>query len=412
MDFKQLHRNIKIRLFTSFFQRLVNQMIIPFMTIYLAKSFGVVNAGIMVFFLILIGILVSFYGGYFADLKGRKPVLLISESLNFIVFLSLAFSNSPWFHLPLISYILFILNNCLTSFSKPALDAIIIDVTSSENRRFIYSLNYWVNNLSFAIGALLGSLFYTNYLFEIFLGASLVTFFVFILFYFFLDETKVSYNQINQLKINHSINKIFEGYRLIIKDKLFLLFFVSATLLMCIEFQLINYVSVRLSTEFESFRFYLLKFEKEISGVELYGILRIENTIGVLLFTILISKLLKNISDQFRLYFGISLFILGYVFLGFNNNFYILIFMMAILTIGEIMYIPIQQTFMADLIDEDNRTKYLAFFGLHQKLGLLLASLFVTLSSYFSSYVISLSYLLIGVMILLIYKKLFYNEIK
>ena len=39
---------------------------------------------------------------------------------------------------------------------NPATEAMLIDVSTPENRKVMYSINYWAINLSIAIGAIFG----------------------------------------------------------------------------------------------------------------------------------------------------------------------------------------------------------------------------------------------------------------
>ena len=56
-----------------------------------------------------------------------------------------------------IAYVGFIITSSL---GRPSMQAIIIDSTTPENRKAVYTIDYWLMNLSMAIGAALGG-FYT-----------------------------------------------------------------------------------------------------------------------------------------------------------------------------------------------------------------------------------------------------------
>lgn len=70
--FKDLHRNIKIRIYTSFLSRVVGSMVFPFMAIYFAKELNVVYAGILLLIQVIVQFIAGLYGGYLADSMGRK----------------------------------------------------------------------------------------------------------------------------------------------------------------------------------------------------------------------------------------------------------------------------------------------------------------------------------------------------
>lgn len=408
MEFLSFHRNVKIRIIVGFFQRLISQMIIPFMAIYLANHFGAVNAGIMMLCVILSGVLVSFYGGHFSDLKGRKPILLISEFANFIIFLLMALVNSPWFFSPMITFILYAILNAFISFSKPALNAMIIDVSTPKTRKAIYSINYWTINLSFAIGAMLGAFFYHDYFFEVLLVASISTLIIFFIYYVFVSESKP--NAINDENLNphNTIKNIISSYRIVISDNVFIKFLFASIIMMGIEFQLANYISIRLTEEIGyTSPFSFIGVSHLISGVEIYGILRAENTIGVVVLGILLGGVFKLIPDYFRLYFGTLLFTVGYMFLGSSNNFWVLIIAMLIVTLGELIYVPIQQTILSVIIDQNNRTRYMAVFGLNQNFGMMIASFFILIGGLLPQIVISGFYGIMGIIAIFLFRNVF-----
>lgn len=49
---------------------------------------------------------------------------------------------------------------------NPAGEAMLIDVSTPENRSFMYSVSYWANNLSIMIGIMVGVVF-VDYLFPL-----------------------------------------------------------------------------------------------------------------------------------------------------------------------------------------------------------------------------------------------------
>ena len=70
MSFKQLHPNVKIRVFTQFFTQFSNMMVLPFLTIYFVQKVGQTVTGTMVISLLLFGISGGIIGGFFPDPLG------------------------------------------------------------------------------------------------------------------------------------------------------------------------------------------------------------------------------------------------------------------------------------------------------------------------------------------------------
>jgi len=92
--------------------------------------------------------------------------------------------------------------------------------------------------------------------------------------------------------------------------------------------------------------------------------------------------------------------------MSYTVNFYILVIMMLIATIGEIIYGPLEQTYIANMTSDKHRISYMAFNGLKGNLAMLIASITVTLSALFIPIIISISIFILGIVGILIYRSL------
>ncbi|MGU9537292.1 MFS transporter, partial [Proteus mirabilis] len=87
-------------------------------------------------------------GGYVADKFGRKKIILSVEFIRLIAFIIMAFCNSPWFKSALITFIMMSISGISTKLANPATNAMLIDVSTQAQRKYMYSIMYWINNLS------------------------------------------------------------------------------------------------------------------------------------------------------------------------------------------------------------------------------------------------------------------------
>lgn len=78
----------------------------------------------------------------------------------------------------------------------------------------------------------------------------------------------------------------------------------------------------------------------------------------------------------------------------------------VVLTIGEVVNVPVKQAILADLVDPAARSKYMAAYGLNARIGLLVGSLFVTLGALVPPLGISLLYGVFGLAAILLYRSL------
>jgi DHA1 family multidrug resistance protein B-like MFS transporter len=139
MGFFQLHRSIRIRILTSFLSRAVGTMIFPFMGIYLTAKLGQGLAGILLMATVAIQIIGSFYGGYLADKQGRKTVMVYTQAIQLGAFLLMTLANSPFLDSAWLTFAMLAVQSAASGMMSPAQDAMLIDVSTEENRGFMYS---------------------------------------------------------------------------------------------------------------------------------------------------------------------------------------------------------------------------------------------------------------------------------
>ena len=114
----------------------------------------------------------------------------------------------------------------------------------------------------------------------------------------------------------------------------------------------------------------------------MYSILNVENTLLVVCFTFLIANLTKSLSNKKILLIGLILYGIGYSLITSANNFFVLILLGFIATLGELLYSPVFNTEQANCIPEDQRGSYLAFSSLSFNGATLLSNASLILGAY------------------------------
>ncbi|WP_407271556.1 MDR family MFS transporter [Radiobacillus sp. PE A8.2] len=393
MKFQDFHKNIQIRIIESFISRFVGSMIFPFMSIYLAYHFGAKLAGLLLLCNVLVGIGMNFIGGYFSDQFGRRKVMLFAEVLRFGAFFTMMICNSPWFFSPTITFFMMTINSVCWALAGPANQAMLIDVSTPEQRKLMYSIMYWANNLSIAIGGILGAFLYQDYLFELFVVLCIVAAVVVFLVYVYIKESYVPEEQSSFKPLQH-VSRIFSSYRRVLQDRLFVVFVIAGVLVMSMEFQLTNYIGIRLSDQMPNQQFLLW----EVDGVTMMGFLRSENTILVALLALFVTKISGNWKDRSILVTSCFLFSIGYAVISYSNSIWLLCIMMVVLTVGEVFRVPVEQAYTAAIPPDDARSAYMAFVGMRFNLGMLIASITVTLSAYLSTIIMAIIITSVGLL--------------
>lgn len=407
MKFTDLHPNIKIRIVTDFFTDLTQKTILPFMAIYLSIQMGAGWAGIFLTVNIAASMLAGLGAGYWSDQRGRKTWMVLAQSLQVFSLFWLAAANSPWMNSVTLTCLMFLLSSISSGITAPIASAMIVDVSSEQERRYIYGLQYWTTNVAITFGALLGGLLFEPFRFLLFSLVCVESIATLLILVFFIHETMevqhhISANSTNgpsqslpsesSEKLETALQKnVLDTYKNIVNDKRFMVFFTATVLAVSLEFQLDKYIAVRLKNEFAG---ELLGFH--ISGLHMFSIVMIINTVLVALIAIPFGKFISRISSRTIITTGMLLYTAGFAVLAFSNWAWLLITSAVLLTIGELMYAPVRQVLLAGIIPDSNRAAYLAADGLSYNIAALLGSLGLTVSALFPSYVMAGLYLAIG----------------
>ncbi|GAA1902275.1 MFS transporter [Streptomyces sodiiphilus] len=415
MRFRDLHPNIKLRLAVGFVQRFLGVMLMPLMVIHLAASYGAAVAGVLILVVAAAGIGSAFLGGHLADIHGRRPLMLWGEAGSAVTFAGLAVANSPWWESGPLTFALFLLNVCLSNMAQPAADAMVIDVSSPENRPLVYTVNYWTINIAFTLGALVGGFLYHGHFTELLLGGAVLS----------VGTTLVIRARLSETAPNRTgrsspgpgpkaaaggtgVLGMFRGYLAVARDRAFFRLLLAAVLTRSIEVQIGYYIAVRLAEEFpEQVLVSFGDWAPLVNGVEMLGILRAVNTALVVALALVAGSLLRRCPARLRLYAGLAAFTGGYMVWAVSNTGWVLIAAAVLLTIGEIANVPVKQTLLADLVDPGARTKYLAAYSLNARIGLLIGAACVTIGTYVPPAGMAAGYAACGLGAIVLYRSLF-----
>ncbi|SES97565.1 MFS transporter, DHA1 family, multidrug resistance protein B [Salinibacillus kushneri] len=397
--FRDYHPNIKVRIIQIFFTDIVSGAIFPFMAIYFAEHFGAKLTGILLLINVLIGLLVGLYGGYYSDRMGRKKLMVVAGIIRMFAFIIMAVANSPALVSPEITYLMTLIIMASFGLDGPAADAMIIDITKPDQRKGVYSLLYWSFNLAFAIGGIIGALMFNYYLFELLIILSVTGLLSNILVIFFIEETMESQVHTKQKQVLRNIAK---SYKEVAFDKVFLYFVLAGLFIQSIENQMENYIGVRLNEEMPEQSLLFI----DVTGVEMVGFLKSENTIIVVLLTVFITKWVTKLKEDRAFLGSIIIFTAGYAGISYFNNIWLLFIFMIIATVGELMRVPIQSDYMASIPSDEKRSSYMAVYGMVFNGSMMLSSVFVSLGAIFNKEVMSILILACGFLGMMMIRKI------
>jgi DHA1 family multidrug resistance protein B-like MFS transporter len=395
-----LHRNVRVRIGLAFVHKLIDAMILTFIAIYLAASVGIATTGALILVFAVFAVFGMLLGGHLSEHWGRRPVLIVGDVIGtaFLVLMSVAYF-ADWG--PLAVYFSYAIVKFGTNLALPANDSTIIDVTPPEDRKYVYTVNYWVINLALGGGALLGGFLYGSHFGAVILGGAIGMGFALLVTVLLVAETKPEATPAAAPAKLRGWSQFTEGYRVVLHDSTFRRLIIVATLVLTLEGQLSTSIGIRLSNDFGVQHVFPFG---HVDGVQMLGVLKAVNTVLVVLLALQINTLLRRLPDRVRLYTGIPLYAGGFAVLAITDTAWVLLLAAVVLTIGELMNTPVQQGLLAELAPEQGRPRYMAAYYLHIRFGQVVNSLLISLSAVLSTKGMAGIYLLFGAVILVQYR--------
>ncbi|MCS5348532.1 MFS transporter [Staphylococcus aureus] len=383
---KRLSTTLKVRLISNFLQLIITTAFIPFIALYLTDMLSQSIVGVYLVGLVVLKFPLSIISGYLIEIFPKKLLVLIYQATMVImlVLMGMFGSHQLWQIIGFcVAYAIFTI---VWGLQFPVMDTLIMDAITEDVEHYIYKISYWITNLSVAIGALLGGLMYGYSMLLLFLIAACIFLIVLIILYIWLpqDRDQVRQNDDNRHVSSYQnlqIMKIFRSYKLVLKDRNYMLLISGFSIIMMGEFSISSYIAIRLKDHFETISI----GSYEITGAKMLAILLMINTVGVILLTYFISKVVLKIDFKIALITGLIIYIVGYSGLTYLNQFGLLLVFMIVATVGEIIYSPIVSEQRFKIIPKAKRGTYSAVNALGIHISETLARLGIVLGAFLTS---------------------------
>ncbi|KMM36239.1 MDR family MFS transporter [Guptibacillus hwajinpoensis] len=375
MRIKDWDRNLKIRLFGEGMMNVLFWMFFPFMAIYFSDSFGKGMAGLLLVLSQVIAVVANLVGGYCADQYGRKRMMFVSAFGQGITFILFALANSPWFNSPMLTFISFSILGVFGSLYWPASHAMVADVVEEKDRNTVFAVFYTALNISVVAGPILGGIFFFQHRFELLLLAALVSFGVSALIGVFIRETapdKMQKKLVSEssTKWTSFISNQLRDYRIIVQDKVFLLFILAGILVAQTFMQLDLLIAVYLSESVPTQPVLsLFDFNISADGNRIFSWLISENGLLVALLTVYMTSKMSRYKERNVFIASCLIYALSMVMFGHTTHVWMLALAMFVFTLGELMVVGIQEGFVSRLAPEHMRGQYFAAGSLRFTIG-------------------------------------------
>ena len=317
-------------------------LIMPFFSLFLTGKFdiGLVQvAGIFAIWASA-GLVGQSIGGAIADRFGRKLMIVIGLVFSAVSSLGFALIDDLF-----VVQIVAAIAGFFSSSGGPARLAMVADILPKEKYSDGFGIYRVVANVAFAIGPAVGGIL-AGISYVLLFSLDAVTSILAALFVIRYLPESISKKSLESTQ-QQSLGQIFRGYLVVLRDR-----------------RLIAIIALGALVGIGYFQWYfaLPVFMRDIHQMPPYFYGSMMSLAGVLVvFTQLpITRRLRKLNSMTALALGAAFFALGFVFFGFITAFALFIIASLIITVGEMIFFPTQQSLIAQLAQEEYRARYMA----------------------------------------------------
>lgn len=340
------------RIWVLFFSLLIDgvgfSIIGPFLSLYMHDQLGADMAVVGLVFLLsgITGAIGNLVGGIASDKLGRKGIMSYSMLARTLLFIALAFVVALVPDITLVALVL-----CGTNFFggvfQPANNAMVADVVEPARRLEAYGLLRVAWNLGFAIGPLIGGIMLLYSYFVTFLVSAMISLFAALMIAFLITESwvpKPKQEKSSLLKDLGSLRPIF--------------------LLFCL-------ISIPMTIMGGQFSTTFTVFANERIGIDTFtiGLVFGLNGLMVVAMQLPLARWLESWNKYLAMSMGAGVYALGYFMIAFVSEGIGLAVAMVVITIGEMIIVPVSTDLSVSMAGEDEKGKYLGVYGLITSFG-------------------------------------------
>ena len=337
-------KSFKVLVLASFIDLLGGFSLYPFFALYITERFGVdmIQVGFLFTIFSAGGIFGSMVGGALSDKYGRRVMIITG----------LVVSGTGSILMGLVDdlNVFLILAACLGlvgNIGGPARQAMVADLLPKEKQAEGFGIMRIFMNLAATAGPLLGGFLATQSYMILFIADAISSFITAIIVFVVIPETKP---EKPEDKPEESVIDTLVGYKEVLKDGVFMLFLSVSAIMVLVYLQMNSTLSV--------FLWEVYKFPPQS-----FGLLLSMNALMVVLFQFWITKRISKYAPMKVMAIGSLFYVVGFGMYGFISAVYLFFIAMIIITIGEMIVTPIQQTAVASFAPEDKRGRYMAMYG-------------------------------------------------
>lgn len=328
----------------AFIDRLGGALLFPFFALYVTKKFGVgmTEVGVLFGIFSLTSIFSGMLGGAMADRFGRKGMVLFGLVASALSSLVLGVIDVFTFFFGVAAFV-----GLFADVGHPAQQAMVADLLPEEKHASGYGIQRIAMNLAVTIGPALGGLLATYSYLLLFLADAVTSLITAAIVFFVIPETKPE--RVGDEE-EESVTQTLRGYGTVLRDGAFMGFIVASLLMTIVYMQMNSTLGVYL---------------RDVHAVpeQGYGYILSMNAAMVVLFQFAITRRVEKYKPLLVMVAGSLLYAVGFGMYGFVSAYWLFLVAMAVITVGEMIVIPVAQAIVARLAPSHMRGRYMAMYG-------------------------------------------------
>jgi MFS family permease len=329
----------------TFIDKLGGFLLFPFFALYITKKFNVGMTEVGILFALFAGssFIGSFLGGALTDRIGRRSMLIFSLLTSAFSTLAMGFVDSLQAF-----YIIAMISGIFTDTGGPAQNAIVGDLLPEAKRAQGFGILRVALNVSAVIGPAIGGFLAARSYLALFVLDAIISTIVAAIVYFTIPETKP---ELKPGAKPENMAQSFQGYARVFRDGAFLFFILACTLAW------MTYMNMNTT---------LGVFLRDVHNIPEsgYGYIISLNAIIVVLFQFWTTRRLEKYPPMLVMALGTLLFAVGFTMYGLFSSYIWFMLAMVIITIGEMVAIPVAHAEVINFAPEDMRGRYGAAYGI------------------------------------------------
>jgi MFS family permease len=233
--------------------------------------------------------------------------------------------------------------------SGPAEGAMVADLVPEEKRAEGFGVLRVAGNLAWIVGPTIGGLLASRSFLSLFILDAIASSITALIVYRMIPETRSE--AAAAASEGESLAKTFRGYGRVLSDGVYLAFLGICILMNVVYLQMYSTLSVYL---------------RDVHGIgtQGYGLLMSLNAFMVVLLQFAVTRRTKRYPEMLMMAAGTALYMVGFTAYGFVQVYALFVFSTLVITLGEMIVIPVGSALVARLAPEAMRGRYLAIFGL------------------------------------------------